>query len=64
MLSVVANAVAAINNTASAETTANDAQRDEHATKMNTVAAIDATVSFYSLIHNRYSWISIHGSLT
>ena len=52
MLSVVANAVAAIDITASAATTANDAQRDEHAT--NTVAAIDATVSFYSLIHNRY----------
>ena len=54
MLSVVANAVAAIDITASAATTANDAQRDEHATKVNTVAAIDATVSFYSLIHNRY----------
>ena len=54
MLSVVANAVAAIDITASTATTANDAQRDEHATKMNTVAAIDATVSFYSLIHNRY----------
>ena len=35
---------------------ANDAQRDEHATKMNTVAAIDATVSFYSWIHNRYNY--------
>lgn len=61
---MVANAVAATNITASAATTANDAQRDEHATKMNTVAAIDATVPFYSFIHNRYSWISIHGSLT
>ena len=41
---------------------ANDAQRDEYVTKINTVAASDTTVSFYSWIYkifmDIYLWIS------
>lgn len=63
-INVMTKALISANFTLRPHNISNDAQRDEHARKMNTVAEIDAPVSFYSWIGNRYSWISIHGSLT